>query len=152
MEDGRWEMGDGRWEMIEVIVAQKGAREHYLAARALHRRGMLAKLVVDWYAPSNRLLRWVVSCGSGSRGEAALAARAGEIPDKLVLANRLNGVVGKWKQSISPWRSSPYERALQADVAFTKTVARLNLPRHDVFFGYSYMSLEMLEVERTKSV
>ena len=113
---------------------------------------MLAQLVVDWYAPSNPLLRWVISCGSGRRRAAALAARSDEIPDSLVLSNRLNGLLGKWKQSITPFHGSSYQRALQVDVAFTKTVARLELSPHDAFFGYSYMSLEMLEAERARGI
>jgi len=56
----------------------------------------------------------------------------------------------KWKQRAGHTDSSFYKRALQADVAFTKAVARLDLPPHDGFFGYSYMSLEMLEVERAR--
>jgi glycosyltransferase involved in cell wall biosynthesis len=137
-------------QKVKAIIVQKGSREHFLAARALYRRGMLGQLVVDWYAPSNPLLRWILSCGSGRRRQAALAVRADEIPDSLVQPNRINGLLGRWKQSISPSGRSPYERALQADIAFTKTVARLNLPPHDVFFGYSYMSLEVLREEKRR--
>jgi len=140
---------------MKVIVAQKGAREHFLAARALHRRGMLRQLVVDWYAPRNPVLRRIggfVAPWIGGRGRAALAARAAEIPDGLVRPNRFNGFLGKWKQGLNPFGRSSYDQALQADIAFTKTVARLNLPPHDVFFGYSYMSLEMLELERGRKV
>jgi glycosyltransferase involved in cell wall biosynthesis len=39
-----------------------------------------------------------------------------------------------------------------ADIAFTKAVARSRLPDHNVFFGYSYMSLEMLEIEKRMGV
>lgn len=138
---------------MKVLVSQKGSREHFLAARALHRREMLEQLVVDWYAPSNPVFQWILSGCCGGRGQSALAARAAEIPDRLVRPNRINGFIGKWKQVLNPFgRSSSYEKALQADIAFTKTVARLNLPPHDVFFGYSYMSLELLEMERERKV
>jgi glycosyltransferase involved in cell wall biosynthesis len=76
----------------------------------------------------------------------------GEIPDCLVRPNRINGFLGKWKQGLNPFGKSSYDKALQADIAFTQTVARLKLPPHDVFFGYSYMSLEMLEAEQGKNV
>ena len=140
---------------MKAIIAQKGAREHFLAARALHRRGMLAQLVVDWYAPMNPVVRRIGGLSGrwiGSRGRAALAARAAEIPDSLVRPNRINGFLGKCKQGLNPFGRSSYDKALEADVAFTKAVARLNLPAHDVYFGYSYMSLEMLEVEQGRRV
>ena len=137
---------------MRVIVAQKGAREHFLAARALHREGMLAKLVVDWYAPKHPIFQWIGSFSGSGRGRAAWAARAEEIPDALVRAMALRSLWWKWIQRAGHTGSSYHERALQADVAFTKAVARLDLPPHDVFFGYSYMSLEMLEVERTRGI
>lgn len=137
---------------MRVVVAQKGAREHFLAARALHRKGILAQLVVDWYAPRNPLLQWIFSHGAGRWGRGALAARAAEIPDSLVRPNRVNGLLGKWKQCFNPLIESRFDANFQADVAFTKTVARLRFPPHDVFFGYSYMSLEALEIEREKKV
>lgn len=140
---------------MRVLVAQKGAREHFLAARALHRQGSLACLVVDWYAPKGGLLLGVLGVAArhlGGRGRAALAARAEEIPDHLVKVNWLNGLMGKWRQRVGHFRTSLQERNLIADIAFTKTVASSRLPEHDVFFGYSYMSLEMLEIEKSKGV
>jgi glycosyltransferase involved in cell wall biosynthesis len=140
---------------MKVVVIQKGAREHFLAARALHRQGLLEQLVVDWYAPLNPMLRRVGGWANpwiGGRGRSALAARAPEIPDRLVRPNRINGFFGKWKQGLNPFGRSTYDNALRSDIAFTQTVARLNFPPHDVFFGYSYMSLEMLEMERERKV
>ena len=60
--------------------------------------------------------------------------------------------MGKWRQRSGHFRTSLQERNLIADIAFTKTVARSRLPEHDVFFGYSYMSLEMLEIEKSKGM
>ena len=140
---------------MRVLVAQKGAREHFLAARALHRQGSLACLVVDWHAPKGGLLRGVfgfVARRLGGRGRAAMAAKAEEIPDHLVRVNWFNGLMGKWRQRSGHFSASSQERNLIADIAFTKTVARSRLPDHDVFFGYSYMSLEMLEIEKRRGV
>ena len=140
-------------DLPKVVVSQKGAREHFLTARALHRRGMLALLVVDWYAPLNPVLRWVIGTLGGflgGKGRSALAARAPEIPDNLIRVNRMNGVMGKWRQRRTPSNVSTYTRALMADIAFSKTVARTPLPDHDVFFGFSYMSLESLKTEKSK--
>lgn len=140
---------------VKVVVAQKGSREHFLAARALYRLGALACLVVDWYAPKGLLLQGVFGFAArrlGSRGRAAMAAKAEEIPDDLVKVNWINGLIGKWRQRSGRFRASSQERALVADIAFTKAVSRSRLPHHNVFFGYSYMSLEMLEIERRKGV
>ena len=138
---------------MKVVVVQKGAREHFLAARALYRQRSLACLVVDWYAPQGKLLNgifgFVARC-LGGRGRAALAAKAEEIPAHLVKINWINGLMGKWRQRAGHFRNSLQERNLLADIAFTKAVARSRLPEHDVFFGYSYMSLEMLEIEKRK--
>ncbi len=140
---------------VKVVVAQKGSREHFLAARALYRLGALACLVVDWYAPKGLLLQGVFGFAArrlGSRGRAAMAAKAEEIPDDLVKVNWLNGLMGKWRQRNGRFSTSSQETNLIADIAFTRTVARSSLPGHDVFFGYSYMSLEMLEIEKRKGV
>ena len=139
---------------VKVVVAQKGAREHFLAARALHRRGSLACLLVDWYAPKGWLGKLVGFAAQhlGARGRAAMAAKAEDIPDNLVKVNWLNGLMGKWRQRSGRFRASSQERALVADIAFTKAVSCTRLPHHNVFFGYSYMSLEMLEIEKRKDV
>jgi len=139
---------------MKAVVAQKGAREHFLAAKALHRRGSLACLLVDWYAPKGwlgKLLGFAVQ-RLGARGRAAMAAKAEEIPDDLVKVNWLNGLMGKWRQRSGRFRTFSKEKALVADIAFTKEVARTRLPEHNVFLGYSYMSLEMLEIENRKGV
>jgi glycosyltransferase involved in cell wall biosynthesis len=139
---------------VKVVVAQKGAREHFLAARALHRRGSLACLLVDWYAPKGGLGKLVgfVAQRLGAKGRAAMAAKANEIPDALVKVNWINGLMGKWRQRVGRFKSSSQDRNLVADIAFTKAVSRTRLPHHNVFFGYSYMSLEMLEIERRQGV
>lgn len=140
---------------MNIVVVQKGAREHYLAARALHRRGLLAQLVVDWYAPRSWLFRklgGLLGPSLGGRGHAALAARTSEIPDKLVRPNRINGMLGKWRQSINPFGGDSYDIALRADIAFTKMAAKLIFPHHDALFSYSYMSLEVFEVAHGKGI
>ncbi len=135
-----------------VLVVQKGAREHYLVARALHRQGMLAGLIVDWYAPANVLASWLLKSLGGKMGRAALAARAPDLPRNLVTTNRLSALFSKWGQGIGPIVQMGYDRALKADTAFTRTAAKsIGIP-HEVFFGYSYMSLECMLEEKRKGV
>jgi hypothetical protein len=137
---------------MKVVVAQKGAREHFAVARALHQRGMLAELATDWYAPGQGWLRWIGSRIGAGKVQAALAARAEGVPDDLVRVRWKQGLAGKWIEQNRWSRGSASERNLAADIAFTTDLASLQFPPHEVFFGYSYASLEMLEVERKRGV
>lgn len=129
-----------------MVIAQKGAREHFLAARALHGQKRLAQLVVDWYAPRGVLK---VACWPlGRNGTSALASRAEGIPDHLVCPMRLLGLWSKWQERGASQRGRPYEGYDKTDVAFACAVARQQLPEHEGFFGYSYASLEALEAEK----
>jgi len=79
---------------LKVIVAQKGAREHYAVAEVLHQERSLAGLVTDWYAgPGFRAVAgWL-----GGRARAACAARCEAIPDKLVHAFPGRSLYWKWR-------------------------------------------------------
>ena len=103
---------------------------------------------MDWYAPKHPVLKRIGSFSKNGRSKAALAARADEIPYALVQAMPLRSLWWKWIQRSDHMARRFYERALQADAAFTRAAAHLDLPSHNAYFGYSYMSLEMLEVER----
>lgn len=155
------------------LVAQKGAREHYVVARSLHQRGLLAGLVTDWYAfgasqsrkqkpfqgvslsAGQRLIsRFSVSAFQrfGRPGSAALAARAEGIPDELVHSFPLRSLLWKWRVRQLAKKGRLHEGYIRTDSAFATAVAQLELPPHEVFFGYSYGSLEMLEAEKQRGV
>jgi glycosyltransferase involved in cell wall biosynthesis len=160
--------------IVKVIVAQKGAREHFLAARALHRRGMLAQLMTDWYAfvrsakseaqsgergarkqkieSRNIFQRFSVSVLQHFGGASARAARCSELPDELVHAFPLRSLLWKWQVRRLAAHGRLYEGYAKTDSAFASAVARCHLPPHDVFFGYSYASLEMLAAEKQRGV
>ena len=142
---------------MKVVIAQKGAREHFLAARALNQHGKLAGLVTDWYAfgrhsrnGGGRKRKFFQRLSTfafrhvGGRGRSALAAWADGIPDEVVQAMPLRSLWWKWQVRMAARRGRLYDDYTKTDAAFAKTVARLNLPEHNVFFGYSYASLEML--------
>ena len=163
---------------LKVLVAQKGAREHFLAARALHQRGILAGLVTDWYAfgrqnagilkteklkpeksqhlsvPAFQRLISGFSVSAfqhfGRQGQGALAARAEGIPDDLVHAMRLRSFWWKWRVRKAAQRGCLYDGYVETDAAFGRAVAGMNLPEHEAFFGYSYASLEMLVAEKQR--
>jgi glycosyltransferase involved in cell wall biosynthesis len=137
---------------VKFLVSQKGAREHFLVARALHRQGMLAGLATDWYALKNPVFRLMSTFSRGGKSGAALAARTDEIPDDVVRTCRFRGLWWKWKQRRAQRQSDSYSGFVAADAAFGRAVARMKLPPHDAFFGYAYASLEMLEAERKRGV
>jgi glycosyltransferase involved in cell wall biosynthesis len=132
----------------KAVVAQKGAREHFLAARALHHRGALARLVVDWYAPGGLLGTIALALGRSARS--ALAARADGIPSELIRPLRGLGFWCKWQERAGTRNGRAYEAFDKTDAAFARAVARIDLPDHDVFFGYSYASLEAIQVEKQR--
>jgi glycosyltransferase involved in cell wall biosynthesis len=138
--------------LIKVVVAQKGSREHFAIARALHRRRLLSLLVADWYAPRSPFARLLVNCFPRRIARRALAAEAPELPPDLV--HSLNGL-GLWRRIPEAWsrkRGRPYDGYATSGAMFARKVSSMPLPPHDVFFGYSYDSLDVLETERTRGV
>jgi glycosyltransferase involved in cell wall biosynthesis len=133
---------------LKTIVTQIGAREHYAVARALHQQGMLAGLVTDWYAPS-----WLKrKTSANGRLSSASAARCEELPDKLVRSFPLRSLWWKWQIRRAARHGATQKVHEQTDAAFAKAAARLHLPKHDAFFGYSYASLEFLEAEKKRGM
>ena len=82
----------------------------------------------------------------------ALTARAEGIPDGLVRSFPFRSLLWKWRVRRLAAQGRSHEAYLQTDNAFAAAVARLKLPPHEVFFGYSYASLEMLEAEKKRGV
>ena len=79
-------------------------------------------------------------------------ARAEGVPDDLVQAMPVRSLWWKWRVRKAAHRGSLYEGYIETDAAFASAVTRMNLPQHDVFFGYSYASLEMLEAEKKRGL
>jgi glycosyltransferase involved in cell wall biosynthesis len=137
---------------LKVIVVQKGSREHFLAARALQQRGLLAGLVTDWYAPRTGIAwAWPYLLGK-RRAACARAAECREIPREIIRCFPFRSLLWKWRVSHLTARGRAYEAYAQTDAEFAGAVAALNLPPHDVFFGYSYASLEAMEAEKKRGV
>jgi glycosyltransferase involved in cell wall biosynthesis len=133
---------------VKVIVAQKGAREHFLAARALRAKGQLAGLVVDWYGFGGAAGQLVGLFGKAARS--AVGAKSDSLPAEVVHPLRLLGLWSKWTERGAARRGALNEGYDRTDAAFARAVGRLKLPEHCVFFGYSYASLEALEVEKQR--
>ncbi len=131
------------------ICSQIGAREHYAVPRALHAHGALAGLVTDWYASRGGMLGLL---RKQAWARAAQAARAEGIPDALVQSFPLRSLLWKWQIRRLAARGRLQEAFSRTDGAFARATARLKLPRHDLFFGYSYASLETLAAEKKRGV
>lgn len=138
-------------DAIQVVVAHKGAREHYLAARALHRRGLLARLVTDWYSPVSHA--WARRLRGISPGlSRALGACTPDLPRESVAAMNAFGLRSRWTLSRADRKGRLLEAMGRDDRAFAERVARLPLPPHQVFLGYSYAALEALQAENARGV
>jgi glycosyltransferase involved in cell wall biosynthesis len=159
------------------ICCQMGAREHYAVPRALHEQGLLTGLVTDWYAfgqsrkqkvESSPVVYASHSTGQGVdvgflnsavrrlssfvRHPSARAARAEGIPDELVHAFLFRSLLWKWQVRRIAKQGRLFEAYAETDAAFASAAARLQLPQHEIFFGYSYASLETLKVEKSRGV
>lgn len=134
---------------MKWICSQIGPREHYAVARALHAHHALAGLVTDWYAPRGGLLR---QFGGLAWARAAQAARAEGIPDAFVYSFPFRSLLWKWTIRRLAARGGLHEAYSQTDRAYARAAARRQLPRHEVFFGYSYASLETLAAEQQRGV
>lgn len=133
----------------QAVVAHKGAREHFLAARALHRKGMLAGLVTDWYSPfssaaATRLGRWSPGLVR------ALGACSDELPRERVRALYGFGLHSRWYLRRAERAGRLMPALARDDERFARRVAGLRLPAHEVFLGFSYAALEALQAEQAR--
>lgn len=130
------------------ICSQIGTREYYAIPNALYQQGKLAGLATDWYAPRSPILRHLL----GRLSRSALLARSSTIPDELVRSFPLRSLLWKRKVRRLAAQGRAYEAYAQTDSAFASAVSNLIFPPHQIFFGYSYASLEILEAERRRGV
>lgn len=129
---------------MSAAVAQRGPREHYAVARALHSKGLLSALVTDWYAPSSKLSKLALSF-LGSAGQRMLAAEAHDLPPLLIKHSRTKTL---FERILERGDSGSYDRYLKSDAQFASHSARLlakDTTRFSVVFAYSYAALELLE-------
>ena len=142
--NGKREISESIEHSVRAVVAQRGAREHFLAARAFERAGCLAGLVADWYAPQGAAARLILSA-CGNAGRRMLAVEALDVPREKVLAFRYRTLAERLTELPGRGRGNRYASWLRSDSRFAGRIARANLPPHDVFFAYAYAALEALE-------
>ena len=141
---------DSSTSPLRCVVAQRGAREHFLVARALCRKGALTRLVTDFYNPFGRLKPRAPGLARRLGTARAWTAHHPDLPWRKVDTMCLLGLSSRWREWRARTSEERYRAFLRHDSAFAHAVARRHLPDHDVFFCYSYASLEALEVERER--
>lgn len=136
------------------VVAQLGAREHYAAARALHGRGLLLRLITDAYCAHGR---WLFA--RGPTPLRAFASRyAPDLPPRLVTAYSLATAWRRLRAAARPTANLPsiYERFLAEGAHFGRrvagTLAQLDLGRGDALFTYNTSALEPLRASRDRGI
>ena len=135
---------------MKVVVAQKSSREHYLAARALHRRGMLARLVTDFQAPlGGRGAAWVRDRGWGALSR-AFGRTCDEVPRSLITSLPVHALLDQWRLGRARARDNIGDAYAAGGRDFASRVARLRLPPHDAVFCYSTAALETLQAARAR--
>jgi glycosyltransferase involved in cell wall biosynthesis len=134
---------------MKVVIAQKGSRAHFLDARCLFSRGMLAKLVIDWYAGDTVISRLPPAVLPKPLAK-ALSARAPGLDARKIKSLNAWGILYRAYSSWARSRSKPYDAYLWSDRHFAGRVARLNLPEHDIFYTFSYAGLEALQAARMR--
>ena len=135
-------------DAIQAVVVHKGAREHFLAARALHRQDMLAALVTDWYSPVDPAwARRLSFLGPGVTR--ALGAASADLPRSRVIGLNAFGLASR-RALRRPTGEHPLAAIGRNDQAFAERVTALPLPPHNVFFAYSYAALEAIRAAKSR--
>ena len=131
---------------MRALVCQLGAREHYLVARCFARYGLLAGLVTDFWSP----LRLSKSRMRGRLPKVVMAALARSHPELDGQHVASTPVLSLLRYGIARFdRTGRWDGWIAQRLA--RYVRRLHIP-HEVFFGYSYDSLEILRDEHRKGV
>jgi len=137
------------------IVAQIGAREHYAAARAMHRRGQLDHLFTDAWAHHPLLSKF----GPGSV-RALAGRRHPDIPSTMVTARTLPTVTATLLDKLTRRQltaESEYRHFAEQGKQFASWVTdRLEVdslqPGQHAYFGYDTGCLETLQALNRRGI
>jgi glycosyltransferase involved in cell wall biosynthesis len=134
---------------LKVLVAQRGAREHFLVARALKSVAMLERLVVDYHAGNNGLVALFAKLLPGVAGCRARSARIEDLTVSEISDLGLFGLALKGVDRLGVLFGKSYIAYEWSDRQFARVVAR-QLGHETAFFGYSYGALEALHVAKNR--
>jgi glycosyltransferase involved in cell wall biosynthesis len=132
-----------------VIVAQLGARRHYLVPATFYARGMLVRFYTDFYlgGPAGRFALNVAEVLGGPLRRLA-GRRDAELPDELVTC--FPGFAA-WSQIQSRWRKRRREQThawLVSGRRFGQRVSARGFEAADAVYAYSSAAEEIFEAAR----
>jgi Glycosyl transferases group 1 len=140
------------------IVCQIGAREHYILAAELHRRGQLAALCTDIWTGETRLWRAAAAL-LGARGGGKLRGRyeSGLRGARVFSGSQFNvaaqALVGRLVDKQRRWdqimRANRHFAISMADRLQRSGLLRAHEQRKPIVFAYSYSALEILEAAKS---
>src|SRR5664280_3370969 len=132
-----------------ALVCQLGARGHYLTARCLARQGLLACLATDFWNPiylgTSAILRRLPRVAL-----VALGRNHSDLKDERIASFPSLGIA-RYMLALFDKQCRQGKRDDVIAKLFARCVRSLDI-RHDVFWGYSYDSLELLQHERESGV
>lgn len=129
--------------MPKILVCQKGAREHYLVARALLQREWFAGLILDWDPSQSWLPVGVLKKLGVSSAKRAAQSIPSEIPKSKICALNTIGLINKIESRVRTGLSEKQRYAL-ADRRFAEKASKNLRFEYDGVFAYSYAALEIL--------
>lgn len=137
---------------MKAIVAQKGNREYFLAARAFHRKRCLTQMVVDWYTPFEGRIGDALRNSRFSSLSKAFGSSSNEVPRDLVRPVYALGLYIRFYDRFLRSNVQDWDTYNKTDLMFAKRIAQMDLPLHDIFFTYSYTGLEGLIAENARGI
>jgi glycosyltransferase involved in cell wall biosynthesis len=129
-----------------VLVAQIGARRHYLVPRVLAEAGCLERFYTDIYFGRRRLLDPAIACALGRRA-ADFGGRCHPALPMTVVSDFPCSILGNRARSGSQTR-----RWMVAGSRFGASVVRRGFGRADTVLAFSSAAQEIFEKARTKGI
>ncbi|MGD9855316.1 MAG: glycosyltransferase family 4 protein [Planctomycetaceae bacterium] len=134
-----------------VLVAQLGARRHYLVPVMFHRRGLLEQFITDLYVPGGRRERALRGMSSviPVGGLRRLAGRSDiGLPSQIVTTFSTFGLEYKLRTTLATRRGRVTEAWLWAGREFGRRVTHLDWGRAQAVYAYSSAALEIFETAK----
>ncbi len=129
-----------------VLVAQLGARRHYLVPRALSQHGALERFYTDVYFGRRPRLDPLLAVCLGSRAAAFRGRRDAAIPTSRVVDFPYQSLVAIAR------RGSPCRRWLATGRKFAASVAQKGFGSANTVIAYSSAALELFELARPQGI
>lgn len=126
-------------------MVQRGAREHFLVARAFAHNRRLQEVVVDYFGGGRSFAAALGRFLPGSAGARARSHRIVGIPECRIADLGFFGVVLKCVDKAAAICRRPMHGYLLSNQAFGRAVARRLRNPPLIVFGYSYAALEAFE-------